>query len=267
MPPKAARPSPKAKARARRLAKARATSLVRSNKRSLERRGVLKDLNALAAELRVGVPLLSVKAVDAQALSQYWRVLNKRCVADPHRSRFRGLAQKWLLNGGQLPDGMRLPDAVLPDQDTVLTETAEATEPGSAEGLATVPRHKVLLSNFRLHSKAFMLTHNSQAFTAATWMAYRTWVRRLALRFGATAWAACLERSEHAAQAGERVHGHSYLLWEDGAGIQLENLEPLEFEGVRPRVDRCVQVANGKCLRTAALHGYWFSSKKTVRPF
>ena len=92
----------------------------------------------------------------------------------------------------------------------------------------------------------------------ATWNAYRTWVRRLGLRFGATAWAACLERSEHAAQAGERIHGHVYLLWEDGAGIHLENLEPLEFEGVRPRVDRCVQVANGKCLRTAALHGYWY---------
>ena len=76
-------------------ARARAKSLARSNTRSLARRGVLKDLNALAAELRVGVPLLSVKAVGAQALSQYWRVLNKRCVADPHRSRFRELAQKF----------------------------------------------------------------------------------------------------------------------------------------------------------------------------
>ena len=126
-----------------------------------------------------------------------------------------------------------------------------------------VPQHAVLIANFVLKSKAFMLTHNSRLFTADTWESYRAWAQQLFVDLKARAWAACLEESIRASDvepAGVLVyHGHVYLFWDnDGAGVHLENLEKLTFNGVKPRVDKCVTGANNRAPRKSALHGLWY---------
>ena len=58
-----------------------------------------------------------------------------------------------------------------------------------------VPHHKVLLQNFEMNSKAFMLTYNGANITEHSFDAFRTFVINLKTKFGARAWAACLEAS------------------------------------------------------------------------
>ena len=237
---------------------ARQRVLATSNTRSLHRRAALRELNALVDVLELTINRLDIRAPDTKLLEKFLRLLNRRCTDEPLHSRFADAVSKWVDNGGVLPESMSLVRA----GGTTLADEDGQPAHANGEEVPVVARHKVLKSGFRLKSKAFMMTHNSREFTRSMWPRYRSWVVALFRRYGAKAWAACLELSENAAGSGAVsatvYHFHAYLFWEDGVGIQLLDLAPLAFVGVRPRVDACVQVANGRSLRTAALHGLWY---------
>lgn len=247
--------TPKAKA------KKRPQWALQGNARAAERRAVLKVLNGLAAEFSLGTDALDGKAVDANLLAKHLRLLNRRCTNEPSRSTFAAAVRQWVANGGKLPDGMSLGEGAAPAAAVLTVPDDDPPSAGdpTLPPRALLPRHKVLQSAFRLQSKAFMLTHNSRTFTKEMWPEYKLWVQSVARKFGATAWSACWEMSEHAKAAGNQTvfHGHAYFLWEDGVGVRLQDLTPLEFKDSKPQVDRCVQPA-GKSLRTAALHGLWY---------
>ena len=124
----------------------------------------------------------------------------------------------------------------------------------------TLPLHKLLDPSFRIQSKAFMLTYNSDTFAPPTWAAFRARVRHLAKHFKARAWAANLEESLQAAPGPTpRFHVHAYLMWTDGAGFCSRNTDDLLFQGVRPRVDACT-VTSPKKFKGAACRGLWYVS-------
>eukprot|EP00973_Karenia_brevis_P028939 3992380-Karenia_brevis.AAC.1 len=66
-----------------------------------------------------------------------------------------------------------------------------------------------------------MTTYNSCNFGMDSWPAYEAWAKAFAQKYGARAWAACLERSEHAQDAASMkqivYHMHAYFFWEDDA--------------------------------------------------
>jgi hypothetical protein len=117
----------------------------------------------------------------------------------------------------------------------------------------------LLKPGFILKSKAFMTTYNSQSFTPATFVSFKMWVKDAASRFGARAWAACVE--ENAVDSGmhdtRRWHLHAYFYWTDGVGVFRRNLDDFKFEEVWPRVDKCV-VRSDVTPRTVACHGLWY---------
>ena len=57
----------------------------------------------------------------------------------------------------------------------------------------------------------------------------------------------------------KKVHTHGYLFWTDGVGYRSETLEDFRFQGVLPRVDKCM-VTNSRTPKEAALHGLWYVS-------
>ena len=99
-----------------------------------------------------------------------------------------------------------------------------------------------------------MLTYNGAAIAPTSFDAFKTFVINLKTRFGARAWAACLEQSLHAADAG-RHHMHAYLMWTDGIGLEVRSLDPFVFEGLRPRVDVCTAKLGTTSPHSAACHG------------
>ena len=249
---------PKAKATAKGKAAARRWRLQQlsvGNAHLDERRAAVRRLNDLAADVAPGLKKLKPKNLDSRLFAQNLRHLNRQCVSGEMRTRFKSIVLQWVAGRGKLPDGMTMA-AADNNNGAVCGEDNDAEEE-PAEDNPVVPRHKVLNTNFTLKSKAFMLTHNSREFTKATWQAYRCKARDLSRRYGAKAWAACFERSEHAAgNLHEVYHGHMYFYWSDEVGIHLENLDALSFLQVTPRVDRCV--APSSRFRSAALHGLWY---------
>ena len=145
-----------------------------------------------------------------------------------------------------------------------MTDAADPNAPGSGDDaddsdVPLLPRHRVLQPGYILKSKAFMLTFNSHTFTRDTWTAFESWVKRKRKELGARAWAACVEVSIHseATQHGPRYHLHCYLFWTDGVGLFRRNLNDLQLEDVKPRVDKCV-AQKRVTPRTAACHGLWY---------
>ena len=200
-----------------------------ANKRGLQRRAALRALNALVVEQELPLPHIDAKKPRAADLAKVLRALSRRCVDDDALA-FKAAVLRYVRNSGVLPDGFSVADDGDLTADTADTETP------------AVPKHRFLKFSFRLQSTAFMLTYNSSDFSAATWVAFKTFVEDRARRYGARAWAACLEVSLHAdaAHPGQRLHTHACMLWTDGIGLRLRSLEPLYFEDTRPRVDVCV---------------------------
>ena len=208
-------------------------------KRRDKRVEAAKNLAALAEELHVK-PVLSLRAPVNAEVERLVCILEGRACEAQHVTRLRAAAKLWSDNGGIF-------SAPLADPD-------ELGLAGSA-----LRQHRVLAATFELHSKAFMLTYNSAAFTKATWEPFRKFVLGLKKAFGARAWAACLELSLHAADAaGERFHLHAYLLWNDGVGFRSRDITPFYFQGVRPRVDVCTARSKTTAPHTAACHGLWY---------
>ena len=239
-----------AKAKAKREAQERLrVRLDYKTKRMLNRRRAVQGMNVLLSGLSLSELALNPKDTDMNGLGRALRVLEKRCTA---RGALRSAVQAWVSNGGKLPAGIRLTDA---NDVQVVSDDAE-TAP-------LVGGHKVLITTFELKSQAFMLTYNSRHFTPDKWLAFRDHMKELHTRRGSKAWSACMETSPHTAHSsGEEVqpryHTHGYLLWTDGIGYRSDTLNDLTFEGVRPRVDKCVQGSNTKAPRRAALHGLWY---------
>jgi len=116
--------------------------------------------------------LVAHSASRAAAVDRMVLLLKTRCVDDVRGPLLRAAAEKWLANGGTLTDPL-LP---LPD-------------PADVGGPALVPAHRLLEPGFRLEARAFMLTYNSASFTVATWLLFLPFIRGLAQRLVARAWA------------------------------------------------------------------------------
>ena len=243
-------PKSKRKARGSVKAKAKATSERESRKttRTGLRRAAVKEINRLLKDLSLDELLLTPKSVEVNALGRALRVLEKRCV---DRAGLRAAVEKWCSNGGKLPGGI------------TLAEDAVEAMSDDEENNPLVPGHRVLKATYELKSKAFMLTYNSRAFTPETWSNFRSFIEALHAKLGSRAYAACMEESLHQAlgagnSAQKRYHAHAYFLWTDGVGYRSGDLDEFVFEGVRPRVDKCMAGANARSPRRAALHGLWY---------
>ena len=215
-----------------RSAPKRAARLDVSNVRLERRREAVRKLNAILDTLPVAFDKLAVKSFTMEDLERLLRLLNHRCVEDDSKTLFREAVKLYVDNGGQLPDGLRFEGDRLED-----SEGASAA-PTVLEA-AFLPRHKVLKVDFRLHSKAFMVTHNGRSLTVEMWPAFKQWAETLASHLKARAWAACMERSENAADTPQegpsRFHTHSYFYWADDIGVYLRNLDRLTFAGIQPK--------------------------------
>lgn len=250
-------PAAKATAKARgNASRSRRLQLRRANARQQMRKDAVRSLNALATELELERVQVGLKRLVASepTVDRLIRVLEPRCQTDALAQRLRHAVELWNDNGGALSQPMT--DA---GSDPVPIACDEADD----SDLQFIPRHKVLQPGYILKSKAFMLTFNSDTIDRATWVAFEHWVKQKRQDLGARAWAACIEQSMHAEATahGPRYHLHCYLFWTDGVGLFRRNLDDLKFNGITPRVDKCL--AQKKVTpRIAACHGLWYVSVK-----
>lgn len=243
--------------RIRRKTSRRAQQLAIANLRARRRRVAVHGINALVRDLGLPLRALRPKAPKPAAFERVLRVLVRRCTTDAMSARLQSAVREWAQNGGNLPGGI------------ALTEESGAVPAEGAEGEAAfVPRHKILRMDYRLESSAFMMTYNSTTFQPGVWREFKDFIVSLARQYGAKAWAACLEESQHAqhrGDGGQTHHTHAYLIWTDGLGLRLRDLAPLTFRGVRPRVDQCTArgtPGHAGAPRQAALHGLWYVAVK-----
>ena len=202
-----ARPRAKAKAKAKakvrsRAARLRLQQLSAANGRQRLRKDAVTALNLLATDLGVvgaHVPLKGLLATEPK-VERLIRALEHRCQADDLSQRLRGATQLWRDNGGALSQPMT--------EAAVLTEEGGPQGPDDFDDTPLLPRHKVLLSGYILHSNAFMLTFNNDSLKAESWESFLQWVKKQRKDLGARAWAACIELSSHArpTASGPRHH-------------------------------------------------------------
>ena len=238
-----------------RAARLRLQQLSAANARQRLRKDAVTALNLLATDLGVvgaHVPLKGLLATEPK-VERLIRALEHRCQSDDLSQRLRGATQLWRDNGGALSQPMT--------EAPVLAEEDGPQAPDDFDDTPLLPRHKVLQSGYILQSKAFMLTFNSDSLQAESWVSFLLWVKKQRKDLGARAWAACIELSTHArpATCGPRHHLHCYFFWTDGVGIFRRNLNDLQFNDIKPRVDKCLS-HKGVSPRTAACHGLWHAS-------
>ena len=246
-----------AKGKATAKAKAAPAWSTQGNRRKREREAALGALNLLAQD--VGVHTLPTKTVGPK-VQKLIKKLEARIGDDVQAGLLHSAATQWQVNGGRLD--AHLAPLAPPSPPPAAAQPALGAQPHEVDYAllpAVIPRHKILTTGYKVHSKAFMVTYNDRAFTPEVWPRFRTFIKAKARGLGATAWAACLEQSLHA-QPGPRrpvYHTHGYFLWEDGEGVQLANTNALVFASVWPRVDTC-RVRNPAHFRKASYHGLWY---------
>ena len=151
------------------MAKAAAAKAAAADARKVQRRGArraaLAGLNTLAEEVGAARAQVDVKTASAEQVEHTIRILEPRCPGPPLSTRLRTLVEQWVANGGTLQ--------------------VELAPPPDLDSPAVLPRHKVLAPEFRLQSKAFMLTYNSRALRPGMWDEYRGFVASLKGRLGA----------------------------------------------------------------------------------
>lgn len=234
-------------------------------KRMLKRRSSLAMLNALAAELCLGVVPLLLKETRGKVVTARVCMLERRCQNDGLAKRLRDAVEQFVNNGGKL-----LRDVVPVAQAQSALQGSSGAAAGTelcANNLdtnestvsAVVPLHRVLEGSFQLQSKAFMLTYNSRHFSADCWKRFESHVCSLHNSLKARGWAATLEESLHTADGQQRYHLHAYFYWDDGVGLYSRNTDKLVFENVRPRVDVNTATAP-KLFYLASCHGLWYVS-------
>ena len=166
----------RAKARAKALAK-RAAPLVASNARLRGRRVALQTLNGILRDLGHAPLCVKAKEPDPAALRKLFWFFARRALQGDMEGQCRGAIEQYCDNGGTLPESL----SISPEGNGVV---------GPEEAVAVIPGHTVLKSSFRLHSRAFMVTYNSEDFSTATWAGFEAWTKSFARTHGARAWAA-----------------------------------------------------------------------------
>ena len=246
-----------AKCKATGKAKAAPAWSAQGNKRKREREAAVKALNVLAKE--VGAQILPTKTVGPK-VQKLIKKLEARVVDDVQAGRLHSAATQWQVNGGRLDAHLApLPPPSAPAAAAQVALDPQRQEVREALLPAVIPRHKILIAGYKVHSKAFMLTYSSRAFTPEDWPRFQAFIKAKARGLGATGWAACLEQSLHAQPGPSRpvYHTHGYFLWEDGDGVRLSNTDTLVFQSVPPRVDTC-RVRNPAHFQKASHHGLWY---------
>ena len=150
-------------------AKARAVAAAQrvKNSRRDARRAALVVLNAIAEEVGAAAAQLETRSASAASVEQAIHVLEPRCQQPALAARLRAAVSSWVDNGGQL-------QAALADPPDLSTASA-------------LPKHRVLQPEFRLRSRAFMLTYNSRGLRPDSWQPFRTFVSNLKGHIGARA--------------------------------------------------------------------------------
>ena len=170
----------RAKARAKAVAK-RAASLVASNARLRGRRVALQTLNGILRDLGHAPLCVKAKAPDPAALRKLFWFFARRALQGDMEGQCRGAIQQYCDNGGTLPESL----SISPEGNGVV---------GPEEAVAVIPGHTVLKSSFRLHSRAFMVTYNSEDFSTATWPGFQARTKSFARSHGARALGCLLGR-------------------------------------------------------------------------
>ena len=230
MPPKGAQTKAKAKALARQR------RIQTHNERRGQRERAMKAINALTSEVSVPLSPLSLRSATSEEVEKRVRLLEARLSSPDQMQRLRSTTKLYVDSGGVFSAPV-----VADDQNTP----------------SPVARHRVLLPNYKLKSKAFMATYNSVQIQPSCWERFKDFTIAKKVKYGARAWAACLEESEHSEVEG-RHHLHNYFLWTDGVGIECQTLDDFYFEGIRPRIDVCVTRCATSSPRSAAEHGMWY---------
>lgn len=248
--------------RLRAKAKAKATPRPQKVQRQLHRRSAIKLLNDVTAELSLGVTPLRLKERSAAVVTRRVKLLEPRCQEDSLAKRLRQAVEQYVNNGGKLLRQV-IPATQASDasneKDATVTEDFNDTDAVRATDEAAVPLHRVLEGSFHLHSKAFMLTYNSDSFTPECWERFKKQIRELHASLKSRAWAATLEKSLHTADSQARYHLHAYFYWNDGVGLHRRNTDEFVFDGVHPRVD--VNTATAPwTFYSAACRGLWYVS-------
>ena len=195
------------------------------------RDSAVKSFNEIAGSL--GVEQLQPRPSSAK-ITEIWSALCEE--AEPHQYEdLKGARDMWVANHGDrdLTENPAAVDANDVEQASDLLEVHRTL----CDGTPPNARKK---KEFRLRSKAFMLTFNSVKFygDASTWETFMAWVRERAKVAHATQWSAAMEKSLHSADE-RRVHLHVYFSWlgPKATGVNARNTNDWVFAGVRPRVD------------------------------
>ena len=216
------------------------------------REAAIRALNAVAHDL--GVKQISCRPVAGEVV-KLWERVCKVATAD-HHDALETARAGWLEHngGGALPESMLHGGVVDSNSDMVNNHRTL---------LATPAKGKKKKIGFRLQSKAFMLTYNSQTFQAgqAFWDGVLAWVKDRAATHGATEWSAALELSTQSSTAG-RVHIHVYFSWlqHNAVGVDQKTTDEWVFRGTRPRVDVNCEVRGLHHWRKAAQRGHFYCS-------
>ena len=154
----------------RAAAKAKAAALRAKNLKRDARRAALAQLNDLAEEVGAGLAQVDVRLAAATDVEWSIRILEARCQQRAELvARLRTVVEAWVANDGRLQ--------------------AELAPPPDLDSASPLFKHRVLQPEFRLMSRAFMLTYNARTLRPHHWHSFRTFVSTLKGRIGARAWA------------------------------------------------------------------------------
>ena len=162
-----------AKSKARALAKR--TS--QHDARMMVRRAAVRELNVLAQH--VGAAPLSPKQASKQQVQRLLKLLQRRLVDQGQLVLLHAAAARWVSHGGDVGG------VLVPPQPADAAAAGVEEEDYSAAVRPVIPQHKILVTPFRLRSKAFMLTFHSASFTPETWGRFRAFARTKAQQHGA----------------------------------------------------------------------------------
>ena len=210
----------------------------------------IRAFNTLAREFDVD-EILS-RSTGAQVRDLYVRM----CTAVPgERAEELAVARRqWCDNGGEDLDEKLLPEFAASSDDD--DGDLPAGQP-PVEGHRYLPTPSCRA--FRIKSKAFMLTFNSETFGQMNpeelFEDFRAWAVERAAMHGATSWSAT-------AEIASRTHLHAYFSWQGpGAnGIDHSSTAAWRFQDIRPRVDVNNENRGRWHWLRAVQHGHFYVS-------
>lgn len=191
------------------------------------RGAAIRAFNALASEFEVEEVVS--RATGAQVRDLYVSVC--KAVPGERAEEVADARRQWCTNGGEDLDESLLPDA---------GPSCDDDDDDLPDGQPPLEKHRYLSAavgrQFRLKSKAFMLTFNSSAFDQVSpdklFESFREWVIERAAKYGATSWSATAELAS-------RTHLHAYFSWQGpgASGIDHQTTSAWRFQDIKPRVD------------------------------